>query len=327
MSNYTNIVVFILTTYIYYLFFKPSLTYDKISDEKELKIHFTNSYTFLAIYFLAVIIIQCIVNINVINAKCGGSASDNIGYAGMITIVPWTLIFGILLVILTIYPGFKSAFSDVIGYYWISSSANNLITELLIDRDVEQQLSESMNQTNKDEIERAADSIIKICGNSAVLVNQMNPTNFQKFWEILNPLKKKQYRQGSSTYNETETLEKRNKLFDLVVTKDNIGESMWFLYTGILVTAVVQLKISSKGCANNVKTMEANYQKFKDGQKNPKEQTQSTPENEENEENSPYTYSNAASYTSSGLDSASSGLDSASSGAEYASTQNVNSNT
>jgi hypothetical protein len=27
------------------------------------------------------------------------------------------------------------------------------------------------------------------------------------------------------------------------------------------------LKISSRGCANNVKTMEANYQKFKDEQK------------------------------------------------------------
>jgi hypothetical protein len=32
--------------------------------------------------------------------------------------------------ILTIYPGFKSAFSDVIGYYWVYGSANKLITEL-----------------------------------------------------------------------------------------------------------------------------------------------------------------------------------------------------
>jgi len=273
MSNYTNIVAFILTTYLYYLLFKPALTYDKISDEKELAIHFTNSYTFLAIYFLAVIIIQCIVNINVITEKCGGSSSDNIGFAGMITIVPWTLIFGILLVVLTIYPGFKSAFADVIGYYWVSSSANRLVTELLIDRDVEEQLSESMNKTNKDEIERAADAIIKICGNSAVLINQMTPQNFQKFWEILNPLKKKKYRVGTSDYNESETTQKRDQLFELVVAKDNVGEAMWFLYTGILVTSVVQLKISSKGCANNVKTMEANYQKFKDDQKTSKEKS------------------------------------------------------
>ena len=267
MSNYTNIIAFILTTYLYYLLFKPVLTYDKLSNETELKSYFSNSYTFLAIYFFAVIIIQCIVNMNVISEKCGGSISENIGNAGMITIVPWTLIFGVLMVVLTIYPGFKSAFADVIGYYWISSSANKLITELLIDRDVENQLTESMQQTNKDQIDRAADAIIKICGNSAVLINQMTPNNFQNFWEILNPLKKKQYRSGSSTYNESETILKRNQLFDLVITKDNIGECMWFLYTGILVTSVVQLKISSRGCANNVKTMEANYQKFRDNEK------------------------------------------------------------
>lgn len=266
MSNYTNIVAFILTTYLYYLLFKPSLSYDKLTDEKELTIHFTNSYTFLAIYFFAVIIIQCIVNINVINESCGGSTSDNIGYAGLITIIPWTLIFGILLVVLTIYPGFKSAFSDVVGYFWISNSANKLITELLIDRNVQENLSETLSQPTKDEIEKAADAIIKICGNSAVLVNQMTPQNYQHFWEILNPLKKEKYRINSKTYDESETIEKRNQLFDLVVTKDNIGEAMWFLYTGILVTSVVQLKISSRGCKNNTKTMEENYEKFKEEQ-------------------------------------------------------------
>jgi hypothetical protein len=267
MSDYTNIIAFILTTYVYYLFFKPVLTYDKINDEKELSIHFTNNYTFLAIYFFAVIIIQCIVNMNVISKKCGGSASENIGNAGIITIVPWTLIFGILLVVLTIYPGFKSAFSDVIGYYWVSSSANKIITEILIDRDVQENLSKSLSQPSKNELERAADAIIKICGNSAVLINQMTPHNFQHFWEILNPLKKDIYRPNSNSYNDAEATAKRNALFELVVTRDNVGEAMWYIYTGILVTSVVQLKISSRGCKNNVKTMEAKYQKFKDEEK------------------------------------------------------------
>jgi len=281
MSNYINIISFILTTYLYYLFFKPSLTYDKLNDEKELTIYFNNNYTFLAIYFFAVLIIQCMVNVNVINEKCGGSVSENIGYAGMITILPWTLIFGVLLVILTIYPGFKSAFSDVIGYYWVSSSANKIITELLIDREVQENLSESLSQPTKNDIERAADAIIKICGNSAVLINQMTPHNFQHFWEILNPLKKDMYRPNSKSYNDVETISKRNELFDLVVTKDNVGESMWFLYTGVLVTSVVQLKISSRGCMNNVKTMQANYQKFKDSEKKSKDiKTNTKSENE-----------------------------------------------
>jgi hypothetical protein len=303
MSNYVSIVTFILTTYVYYLFL-PKLTYDTITKENEVAIYYSNSYTFLAIYFFAVIIIQCIVNMNVITEKCGGSVSDNIGYAGMITIVPWTLLFGILILILTMYPGFKSAFSDVIGYYWISSSANQIITELLIDRDVENQLSENMDPTKKDEIDRAADAIIKICGNSSVLINQMTPTNFQNFWEILTPLKKKQYRENSE-----ETIKKRDELFELVVEKDNVGQMMWFLYTGILVTSVVQLKISARGCANNVKTMEANYQKFKDGEKTAEKNIDDDAETTD--------------YAATGSEYAATGSDYATTGSEYAANKNV----
>ena len=303
MSNYVSIVTFILTTYVYYLFL-PKLTYDTITKENEVAIYYSNSYTFLAIYFFAVIIIQCIVNMNVITEKCGGSVSDNIGYAGMITIVPWTLLFGILILILTMYPGFKSAFSDVIGYYWISSSANQIITELLIDRDVENQLSENMDPTKKDEIDRAADAIIKICGNSSVLINQMTPTNFQNFWEILTPLKKKQYRENSE-----ETIKKRDELFELVVEKDNVGQMMWFLYTGILVTSVVQLKISARGCANNVKTMEANYQKFKDGEKTAEKNIDDDAETTD--------------YSATGSDYATTGSDYATTSSEYAANKNV----
>jgi hypothetical protein len=62
--------------------------------------------------------------------------------------------------------------------------------------------------------------------------------------------------------NGPETEEIKNELFNLVVTKDNVGEAMWYLYTGLLLTSIVQLKITSRGCVSNPKTMEQNYQKF-----------------------------------------------------------------
>jgi hypothetical protein len=34
------------------------------------------------------------------------------------------------------------------------------------------------------------------------------------------------------------------------------------MYTGLLLTSIVQLKITTRGCASNPKTMEQNYQKF-----------------------------------------------------------------
>ena len=59
----------------------------------------------------------------------------------------------------------------------------------------------------------------------------------------------------------------RDELFELVVTRDNTGEAMWLIYTGILLTSIVQLKITSRGCKTDPKTMEANYQKFLEQEK------------------------------------------------------------
>ena len=59
-----------------------------------------------------------------------------------------------------------------------------------------------------------------------------------------------------------ETDKIKNDLFKLVVTRDNVGEAMWYIYTGVLLTSIVQLKITNRGCVTNPKTMQDNYQKF-----------------------------------------------------------------
>ena len=137
--------------------------------------------------------------------------------------------------VLIIYPGFKSAFSDVIGYFYISGPATQTITELLVNRDVEKKLTGNETKEEREALEEAADTIVKICGNTSILINQIVPDNFQEYWQILNPLKKSQYRDDNSQ----ETKDIKQKLFELVVTRDNIGEAMWYTYTGILLTSIV----------------------------------------------------------------------------------------
>ena len=114
-NSYLNIVTFLLTTLFYYMTIKPKLTYDDAFNPDKFKEYTSSSYMYLAIYFLLVIVIQFIVNASIISSTCGGNITENMGAAGVFTFLPWTLIFGVIIVILTIYPGFKSAFSDVIG--------------------------------------------------------------------------------------------------------------------------------------------------------------------------------------------------------------------
>ena len=268
-NSYLNIVTFLLTTLFYYLAIKPSYTYEISIDPTKQKEYKSSSYMYLAIYLLLVMVIQFMVNSSIISSTCGGNITENMGAAGVLTFLPWTLIFGVLIVILTVYPGFKSAFSDVIGYFWVSSSANKVITELLVDPKIQKKMDQDTTSTpeQKEAMMTAADTIIKICGNTSVVINQIVPSNFQSYWNILTPLLKPKYQTESP---ETEKI--RNELFEIVVTRDNVGESMWYMYTGLLLTSLVQLKITTRGCVSNPKTMEANYQKFKDAEQKAKDQ-------------------------------------------------------
>jgi hypothetical protein len=252
---------------------KPPLPYTLYKDKQQYKNYISDNYMYLAIYVLLVIVIQFIVNSSIIANSCGGNITENMGASGVLTFLPWILIFGVLVLILTVYPGFKSAFSDVVGYYYVSSSATKLLTELLINKDIEKKFTEDPNMTpeKKEALETAADAIIKICGNTSILINQIVPSNFDEYWGILTPLMKDKYKAGGE-----EADKMQNDLFELVVTRDNVGEAMWYIYTGLLLTSIVLLKITTRGCKTNPKTMEANYQKFLEQEQAAKEAKEKT---------------------------------------------------
>jgi hypothetical protein len=291
-NSYLNIFTFLLTTLFYYMILKPNLDYKTVSNNGEqitdtnnlFKDYTTRNYVCLAIYLLLVMVIQFIVNASIITQNCGGNIGENMGSAGMLTFIPWSLIFGVMIIILVIYPGFKSAFSDVIGYYWVANEANNLLVELLVQENVEDALAKGVPDSSpvnnasqgtlvggtqkggddKQAIREVTDLILKICGNTSILINQMTPRNFIQYWSLLNPLKKKELQTNKNGTESARATQIRDTLFKLVVTRDNIGEILWYIYTGLLLTSIVQLKITTKGCAMNPKTMEENYAKFQE---------------------------------------------------------------
>lgn len=299
-NSYLNIITFLLTTLFYYMFLKPTLDYKTVSNGDLYKEYTTRNYVCLAVYLLLVMVVQFIVNASIIAQNCGGSITENMGSAGTLTFIPWTLIFGVIIVILVVYPGFKSAFSDVIGYYWISNQANNLLVELLVQQNVEDAFTKDNSSApaslstddddyitptappssafkkggknptqkggdDKQAIREVADLILKICGNTSVLINQMTPRNFIQYWSLLNPLKKPELQMNTNgTEKSDRATQIKTSLFALVDKKDSIGEILWYVYTGLLLTSIVQLKITTRGCVMNPKTMEENYAKFQE---------------------------------------------------------------
>lgn len=230
---------------------KPKLNASVYDDStgKDYLSYSSSNNTALIIYFFMVVLTQFGVNASIVVNKCGGSISQNIGSAFLITLIPWVFIFGGIIVCLLMFPGFKSAFSNVVGYFAVSKSANDTLTTLLENTDLNNTISSATEEQKS-----AAEAIIKLCGNISIIINQIVPSNFGEYWTMLTSLMKPQYQNGSP--------ELKQKLLDSVVMRDNIGEALWYFYSAVLLISITQYNISSKKCAQDLATLKANQEEY-----------------------------------------------------------------
>lgn len=330
-----NIGIFSLLTVLYSTVLRPKPTSDTYNSPETA----SKSNRALFIYFGLILLSQFFINAQVLSNTLGGNIGDYLGPKYMFyTIIPWTFLFGIIILVMYFFPGFKSAFSDIIGYYWVSSDANEIFNKLLknagsvelestsavegkgvssssssassssssssssstienvgfdsnkpvnfndliedftkkpkTESDIKRKIKntigfspesvknidmndfipvETKNEaagvsektTTLDELqspmtkEQSIDLITKICGNPSVLINQILPSNFNTYWDAMSKALFKVDVTGQKG------LEQKEELFKLVLTRDNIGESMWFFYTGLLVACIVQFKLTT----------------------------------------------------------------------------------
>ena len=251
-----SLLYFIIITIIYFVFpsiGKPQLTLSDVSVTGISPEFYTKNMKSLAFYLGVVIVVQLILNIAYLTSKCGGAIDKNIGAAFIFTFIPWMLIFGVMLAVLIIFPGFKSAFSDVLGYYAVAGSANDIFSSIFIGTDINDMIDKEGDPNKKNELTHAAEAIIKICGNKSILINQMNSDNFISIWETLKPL------MNSGVY---ENIEIQTQLLNLVVLKDNIGEAFWYIYTAILISSIVYYNLATRGCVKSVDQIKSDHDSY-----------------------------------------------------------------
>jgi len=64
-----------------------------------------------------------------------------------------------------------------------------------------------------------------------------------------------------------ETLDYKQQLLDVVSTRDNIGEALWYIYTAVLLISITQYNIASRTCTQDLRTMTASQSAFQQTQK------------------------------------------------------------
>ena len=262
-----SLLYFIIITIGYFMVLKPKLTIDKlpnidsstgiISDSTCFKDYTNSIFPKLALYLLIVCLVQFILNTAYLTDKCGGEVKGNLGVAALYTFFPWLIIFGIMMAVLIIFPGFKSAFSDVIGYFAIAGGATELFANIMDNQDLNSKIAAAPDD-QKQGLKSAADAIIKLLGNKTILINQITPDNFVQMWHMLMPLMKDDVKNDANGLGTPS----RGQLLALVVLKDNIGEAFWYIYTAILISSIVYYNLANRGCVKSVEQIKAGYDDY-----------------------------------------------------------------
>lgn len=245
------------------------------------------------IYYLAVIVSQYFINLNVITQKCG---STNWYLAFIVTLIPWIIIFGLLNIMLVQFPGWKAPFSNTIGYAIVNlAGAKNLLIDHILKSNFVNELSKTpttgegpmeMGSVESHPQERAAmtggrgryggaprneniklasEAVQHIYSDPSLLINEVTPSTFGKFWNGMQPL----FKSNAGDH--------KNALYKLIELKDIVSEGVWYLLTGSLITSISYNYITTSKCDIDASEMQKRHDEYentlKKEQENPETKT------------------------------------------------------
>ena len=190
------------------------------------------------IYFLVVIVVQFFLNLGVANQLCG---TPQYGTAALVTFIPWFFIFGLLKVVLTVFPGWLGPFSNTLGYGVASlAGLRNTLDSILAPK-----------ITSAGSTKKATDALEHIYADPSLLINEITPQNFDSFWETMKG--GHLFRQGAEAH--------RGALLKLVRLKNIVAEFLWFVLAGSLVASVSFNYMVNTTCSQSVADIKKNVTK------------------------------------------------------------------
>jgi hypothetical protein len=194
----------------------------------------------MIVYLILLLVFQFGINVNLTKILCGES---HVKTAFFYTMFPWVFIFGLLNIMLIIFPGWLSPFSNTFGYIVVSTMGglNNVLGEVLKSK--EQKQNSELSKT-----------LGKIYDNPSLLINEIpDPTvGYEEFWHKLD--------KGGLLSSNAQNY--YAKLQDLVRLKFIISKFIWLGLTGALTVVTSYNYIIQSQCSSSVKEMERRHSEY-----------------------------------------------------------------
>lgn len=223
----TSVFTFFLVTLFYFI--AKYLTPDSMST------------MLIIIYIIAIVSIQISINTALAKSICNNTQSMNVGV--LATIFPMLFIFGLLQLMLTIFPGWIEPFSNTFGYGMTKINGLHDLMKRLI-----------REPTNTSE--KTINAINSIYNDPSIFINQFSYAEQEEFNKTWN----NSYSNGTGIFirsagdapvpplNGSLLYEEFKKMVKL---KDIVGTFIWYILVGVLVTSKSYNYIISQPCSLN----------------------------------------------------------------------------
>jgi len=248
----TGLIWFAVLTCIYFTI--QYMTGTRVGkQEKDIENLKTQKMVFGGVYILLLIVGEYFINLDLTNSICGSNQWDT---ALLVTMLPWVVIFGILNLMLIMFPGWLAPFSNTFGYGVAKLSGLRDLANDIFKSD------EDYGKAGKD----ASEALAHIYTDQSLLVNEITQNNFDNFWIKMKTLF------NSGVYDNQELKE---KLRDMVRLKDLVAEFVWYMLTGGLVTSVGYNYIVNSSCTLSSAEMKKRHEDYVDNEQKIKDAKES----------------------------------------------------
>ena len=191
------------------------------------------------IYIVAILSTQISINAALAKSVCNNPNSTNVGI--LTTIFPMLFIFGLLELMLNIYPGWVEPFSNTFGYgiaklTGLSTTIKNLIK------------SPQTSSSGK----TVASALNNIYNDPSIFINQFSYDNKEAFDRTWN----NSYANGDGLFVQSAKTADQNSILyqefrHCVKLKDIVGKFIWYILVGVLVTSKSYNDIINQPCSLN----------------------------------------------------------------------------
>ena len=175
------------------------------------------------LFIMVAIVLMYFVNVSVFQSNCGFTDGWAVFKA---TFLPWVLIFGLMVTLIQVYPGWKAPFSNTFGYMVAQVAPSTTELKGLIQQDK-----------------------LFVKNDPLVFVNEINMQNLE---EVL-----------GSDYMELFTDREAAKeiIRNLVFMKELISEWIWFMLTGFITISTSYNLLANTTCMGSVDDQTDTYNK------------------------------------------------------------------